>query len=303
MASPIEFYNGTNYDSKEAEQLQSIIINKKNPILIDMDDEQTIFDQKHITEDKEKGVVFTLNNDGSWISLTPQFIKIHPWKRYKFSMELKKTSDSSPYLRIVCYDKYQKEIESYDLLRSGYPAIINNISSDGTKIICDRTISKNWKGFDSNFKCQAYQRCLGFYFDGDLDKLRADANIRYKTWSSTDPRDGAYCDIQGRIIYLSKPLDKDIRDKIIKNETLIENHFGGSTHIYIFYHLMSNNPNDKWFNISNCVQGTDINYGEMDNQGTDYKFRKGTKFIKLLFTSSKGVVSFKTCKIEQVDIE
>ena len=283
----------------KAEDAEFITINKKKPYIIDIDDDYKMFDEKYIKEDNDRGLVFQLNNDSSWPCLTPKYIKIHPWKKYRFTMEIKKSSNSSPYLRIVCYDKNKIEITSYDVLRSGYPAIIKSISQDGTKIICDRSISK-WKGIEQ----RADQRWIGFYFDAEYEKVRADAYIKhYTSWKSTNAKDGAYCDIKGKIIYLSKPIDKNIMDKIKMNETLIDNHYGGSSHIYPYYHKMSKLPNDEWFTVSNEIDGTFVNFGETDNLENRYKFRKGTKFIKLLFTSDKGVASFKTCKIEEVDID
>merc|ERR1719384_2001150 len=112
-------------------------------------------------------------------------------------MDLKKTKDSSPYLRILCFNENKTEITSYDLLRSGYPAIIKNISDDGKKIICDRSL-KQWKGLENkNFKIQACQRWIGFYFDGNYDRLKPDTFIKHSnSWKSVVANDGAYCDIQ-----------------------------------------------------------------------------------------------------------
>ena len=69
-------------DEGKTEDAEIITINKKNPFIIDIDDDHKIFDKKYIKEDADKGLVFQLNEDinSSWPCITPKFIKIHPWK-------------------------------------------------------------------------------------------------------------------------------------------------------------------------------------------------------------------------------
>ena len=81
----------------------------------------------------------------------------------------------------------------------------------------------------------AYERCIGLYFDGNIDKLISNEEVFIPTKNpySDDPSAGSYSSISDQAIELTSQTNKqlnNIRSRIIPGLSKVMNHYQGGTY-------------------------------------------------------------------------
>ena len=185
------------------------------------------------------------------------------------------------YFGLAPYDEDREFISDMHVLRVGSEATINNITD--TQIAVNEVIA-GWYQAGS----MAYQRSLGFYYDGDTSHLPDSLHTYYATCSylissntyCIDSSSGAYDGTNingGTIISLNNPVPASVIANIIPGTTVVKNHTGGGTYMYS---AAANTPVPFYWEDFAYNKGgiTGEGFGNDPNI-----FRPGTKYIKLLF--------------------
>lgn len=207
------------------------------------------------------------------------FIAVDPTKSYTIKGQFKSTgvADSKLYFGIATYDQDKNEIRDRDVLRASTRGVI---TSFGDSKIVISTAPTDWYGAGS----MAYTRSLGFYFDGDTNKLPD--YVYYIKSDSTDPSLGAYRDVTGNQINLNAPLPPEVSARIIPGVTVVMNHYTGSTYLYSAAANVTV-PRGLTTYQSGAITG--------EGFGNNYlKFRQGTRYVKPLFLLNYGDTELET---------
>lgn len=120
-----------------------------------------------------------------------------------------------------CFRENGKEIESFEIYRINEPLIITSVSSDGKSFSLIKKPEKQINSDEKNDYDKSYRKYLGFYFDGNINRL-PDYVIKspaYKIFTDNN-------------IYLNNEIPKEIIGKIKLYETKVMNQFGNSTYDY-----------------------------------------------------------------------
>lgn len=160
------------------------------------------------------------------------------------------------YFGLHCYKKDGTEILSEQVLRVNEPLLITSLSSDSKSFTVHET-PKNWF---MKKETQAYQRVLGFYYDGNTNRLPDYTTAR-----------GSYESICDKSIELVSPLPKEVTEKIEIYKTVVMNHFAGGTYDYSV--CPGSYVPKEWTTYQKDY------FGESFEQNIG-KFRPETKYIK-----------------------
>lgn len=205
---------------------------------------------------------------GSKTLLASDFIPVDTAKRYELSgmfQSIGSGGDSRLYFGLSPYDENKQPISAVRVLRNGSDAVVSATSA--TEITVANTLS----GWSTGG--EGYTRNLGFYFDGNTNKL-ADA-------VHSDLVNGVYSTANGNTIALTQALPAEITSQILPGVTVVKNHRSGATHMYAGAANVT--VPGEWIRyVSNqTITGEDFS-------NTHTTFRKGTKYVKVVLMLNHG---------------
>ena len=179
------------------------------------------------------------------------------------------TDRSRLYFGFAPYDENKRLISVEEVTRYGNDEVIGSFNS--TSI----TVVDNMSGWN-DYNTMAYQRSLGFYYNGDTTKL-PDYVFKYipSSFYSRESATGAYKSgvNGGKIIILNTVLPSDVASKIIPGTTVVKNHSSGGT--YLYSAASGVYLTNEWREFSGQVTGE--GFGNNPNM-----FRQGTKYVKII---------------------
>ncbi len=224
-----------------------------------------------------------------------EYIKVHPNYTYRLKGKFKSTGTnlSKLFFGLAHYDINGKLIFPWYVLRRGSDAkiltVANNVINVTTQGLND------W----AQPGTVAYDRSLGFYYDGNTDKL-PDFVLTYypdNNSSSTATTSGSYNSLGTSTINLNTALPAAEAAKIIANVSVVKNHYSGSTYQY-----------SAASNVSVPKSWTNYESSNITGEGFSVAseiFRKSTRFVRILILSNYGQTEneelyFDDIKFEQI---
>jgi len=215
------------------------------------------------------------------------YIPVDTAKSYILSGDFKSagSTNSTMYYGLAPYDEYHQSISSDRIYRMGSDATISSYTD--TQINVAETLS----GWNSTGSID-YSRTIGFYYDGNTNKLPdyvmyrlACGTVEYPQFCyDTDAAHGFYSTASGTTISLNVPIPAGVAANIITGTTVIKNHSFSSS--YMYSALIGNVVPATWTNYTGTITGED--WGPDPDH-----FWKGTKYVKLLFLTNYNAGSSK----------
>lgn len=250
---------------------------------------------------------YTVNTEGSnhFYSITqpstnietPAFIPIDTAKTYKLSGLFRSAGSVSSrlYFGFAPYDKDKNFIHAYSVVRMGNDGIITAIAPGANQITVRDTLT-GWVNFPSTVAvpAYAYQRSLGFYYDGDTTHLPDYVLVDYTDGYSTDPAQGAYSSAIGNTIVLNSLLPAAVLTKLQESlvagvNPVVKNHMSGSAYIYnsASYSPVPISPFFTQYPLSSNTVITGAAFVEPGNTRPIYSyFYPGTKYVRLIMLTN-----------------
>jgi hypothetical protein len=207
---------------------------------------------------------------GMQVVFSRDFIPVDTQKRYSLSTEILSEGDypSDAYVGLAMYDENKKPITAEATCRTTDKVLIKSFMDNA--IICQKQ-PKDWSGIEE----YAGRRSLGFYYDGNIDQPADFVFEYYNDYYSRDIQEGAYQKVEGGQILLNAPLPEDVQRKIVSGKTVVLNHHGGSTYLYIGAGRTTI-PLKSWSIMeSGIISGEGFN----NQKGV---FRPKTKFVRIV---------------------
>jgi prepilin-type N-terminal cleavage/methylation domain-containing protein len=198
-------------------------------------------------------------------------ISVDTSSSYKVEGEFKSTglTLSRFYFGVIPLDKDKGVIEPHEVQRVGNAVTISSYNS--TQIVVTPALS-GWYNSGS----QAYQRVIGFYYDGNTNK--------YADYYWLDRTNGAYTSYSGSTLNLYTSIPPAVQSKIVLGTTKIMDHQSGSSYLY-FGASYAQIPN-TWTKFSGIISGENIMGVDTAN-----KFRFGTKYVNVMVLTNYDAAS------------
>jgi alpha-tubulin suppressor-like RCC1 family protein len=317
------------YNTHEIEQTATGARLKQLPSSITLTaDEESFFDvwepyygggQTSIVDDPSSGGNGKVYNVANHVQLFSNFfVPINPDFTYTISGRFKSVGaggESMVYFGLAPYDKnyYQPNfIQRSDYRAVGDTATIANYDDSTITVQAGVDLSTwNQGGVDL-----AVDRLIGFYFDGQTDKLPDFVISPQESgyYYSTDPTRGAYSTASGTTINLNTPIPPEVQAKINLDVTKIKNHMGDSTYLYTAAKSKLI-PANIYTTYSGSITGINTSLGQnihnsfpyetnwakiviLLNYGQDHNYATNFDDISLTITGSQPMYSWQSPAIE-----
>lgn len=208
--------------------------------------------------------------------LSTDYLAVDPAKRYHLTGQFRSmgaSGDSKLYYGLAQYDENYTMITPWMANRRGNDGVITAVSA--TEITVADPLS-GWCADGSGWCGNWHQRSLGFYYDGDSQRLpdhvQMTTNRAYGSGLYVTAADGA------TVITLNEPLPQAVVDAIVPGVTVVKNHYSGGTYLYAA--AAGDMVPDLWTEYTaDNISGE----GFSPNRQT---FRFGTRYVRVILLAN-----------------
>lgn len=261
------------------------------PVTIKADDESAVWAGAWETaDDALLGRKVFARSDNSF-AFSEVLIPVDPSKRYRVSGSFRSVGEGASllYFGLAPYTDDPRFIWIEEVNRVGTPGTVS--SFDDNQITTIEPLS-GWSAGMS------YQRLIGFYYDGRINRLPDWVWIGYEveTIYDTDPELSCYSQATGNQIWLNEPIPAGQASRIIPGTTKVMNHSSGGTYLYTAAAAVT--VPETWTHYEGEITGASFAVG-------DNTFRPETAYVRflLLLNHAQGPekrLHFTDLKIEEV---
>lgn len=185
---------------------------------------------------------------------------------------------SKMYFGLHCFKEDGTDILCQHVHRTKESLVITSISTDGKSFSLEKK-PETW--YNSN---NSYQKVIGIYFDGNINRL--------PDYLIESPAYDKYIDNN---IVLNKEIPKEINDKIVPFKTRVMNHYYSGT--YDYSAAWGVDVPEKWTEYKAEYNGFSSGYGDIKG-----KFRLGTKRVSPLILPNYQQNNDAVLEIRNVEI-
>ena len=221
---------------------------------------------------------------GNAIHIGPKISVDSLRQKYTIRAKFRSTGEEKSilYFGVVCYDENGKEIHSYETNRKSACTIVD---------VAENSLKTDIQPTDWFFgACAWHQKHIGFYFDGNTDRLPDFVWTRNKNDNSMES--GIYSGFEQDNLKLNEKLPDSVLCRIQKGTTKICNHFSNGTYVYSAAARVT--VPEKWTEYKAVMEEEGWN-----NDLT--KFRIGTKYISVLVLANYE--QNENAELEMKDVE